>query len=65
MLLQVADYQRSGIDEPTDLDYFISRRYALYMTIIVAVLGGAFFLLTASYVKHDRRRANQQLIGGN
>lgn len=59
----VSDYQRSGITEPSHFDMYISRQYALYMTIFVAVVGGAFFLLTAIYVKKDRRRANQHLLG--
>jgi hypothetical protein len=63
-VLQVADYQRSGITEPSHFDMYISRQYALYMTIFVAVVGGAFFLLTAIYVKKDRRRANQHMLGG-
>ena len=61
----MADHQRSQASNPEHFDLYVSRQYALYMNVFVAVIGGALFMATAAYVKNDRKRALQQMVQGN
>ncbi|XP_023030503.1 lysolipid transporter protein spinster isoform X3 [Leptinotarsa decemlineata] len=51
--------------DDTDLNKFKSLQYALFSTCFVEVIGGLFFLITAFYIVHDKRKVEEAVHAGN
>ncbi|XP_023030501.1 lysolipid transporter protein spinster isoform X1 [Leptinotarsa decemlineata] len=49
--------------DDTDLNKFKSLQYALFSTCFVEVIGGLFFLITAFYIVHDKRKVEEAVHG--
>ncbi|KAG5867438.1 hypothetical protein JTB14_037450 [Gonioctena quinquepunctata] len=49
----------------SDLIQFKSLQYALFTTCFVEVIGGLFFLITAFYIVHDKRKVEEAVHAGN
>ncbi|ESN93752.1 hypothetical protein HELRODRAFT_88291 [Helobdella robusta] len=57
----ISDSIESGYEHPDPIVQYFSLQYAMYMTCFVCVIGGAFFLATALYVKSDKEKADRMI----